>query len=207
VKKSTRTKLQKMDSTKIARVIQLAKTFDPSGNDSDLYKLLAGEGLLPKKMIPKEAIEGASNFASPKAAAFAKEFSINVEGQEGTGRGGSFTIADLKKIQKSAFAKPAILASPQAILLANEHKIKIEEIQGTGKDGRIKIEDVKAAIEKDAPAKLPKLLITPQAQVLATERRLTEEQLRSISGSGADGKILKADIEEISANSDSEEED
>ena len=194
-----------MDSTKIARVIQLAKTFDPSGCDSDLYKMLAGEGLLPKKMIPKDSISGASNFASPKAAAFAEENSIKVEGKEGTGRDGSFTIADLKKIQKSVIVKPSFVASPQAILLATEQGIDIAQIAGTGKDGRIKIEDVKAAIEKDAPAKLPKLLITPQAQVLATERRLTEEQLRSISGSGAEGKILKADIEELSAKSDSEE--
>ncbi len=194
-----------MDSTKIARVIQLAKNFDPSGSDSDLYKLLSGEGLLPKKMIPKDSIVGESNFASPKAAVFAEENSIDVEGKEGTGRAGSFTIADLKKIQKSVILKPAFVASPQAILLATEQGIDISKITGTGKDGRIKIEDVKAAIEKDAPAKLPKLLITPQAQVLATERRLTEEQLRSISGSGADGKILKADIEELSAKSDSED--
>ena len=194
-----------MDSTKIARVIELAKNFDPSGSESDLYKILAGEGLLPKKMIPKEAIEGASNFASPKAAAFAEENSISLEGQPGgTGRGGSYTIADLKKIQKSAVAKPAILASPQAVLLANEHGIELGDIQGTGKDGRIKIEDVKAAIDKKAPPRQPKLMITPQAQVLATERGLTEVQLRSINGSGADGKILKADIEELSAKSDGE---
>ena len=193
-----------MDSTKIARVIELAKNFDPSGKESELYKILASEGLLPKKMIPKEAIEGASNFASPKAAVFAEENSINVDGQQGTGRGGSFTIADLKKIQKSAVAKPAILASPQAVLLANDNGIELGDIQGTGKDGRIKIEDVKAAIDKKAPPRQPKLMITPQAQVLATERGLTEVQLRSINGSGADGKILKADIEELSANSDGE---
>jgi pyruvate/2-oxoglutarate dehydrogenase complex dihydrolipoamide acyltransferase (E2) component len=193
-----------MDSTKIARVIEVAKNFDPSGSESDLYKILAGEGLLPKKMIPKEAIEGACNFASPKAAAFAEENSINVDGQQGTGRGGTFTIADLKKIQKSAVAKPAILASPQAVLLANQHGIELGDIQGTGKDGRIKIEDVKAVIDKKAPTKSPKLLITPQAQVLATERGISEDQLRSINGSGTDGKILKADIEELSADSDDE---
>jgi pyruvate/2-oxoglutarate dehydrogenase complex dihydrolipoamide acyltransferase (E2) component len=196
-----------MDSTKIARVIELAKKFDPSGSESDLYKMLAGEGLLPKKMIPKEAIEGASNFASPKAAAFAEDNSINVDGQQGTGRGGTFTIADLKKIQKSAVAKPVTLASPQAVLLANENGIEIKDIQGTGKDGRIKIEDVKAVIDKKAPTKRPKLMITPQAQVLATDKGISEDQLRTINGSGTDGKILKADIEELSAKSDEESSD
>ena len=194
-----------MDSAKIAQIIKLSHSFDVKDSENDLYKLLAQEGLLPKKMVPKDVVVMGSKFASPKAEEFANVNSIKIgEAEVGTGKNGSLTIADLKKIQKSAIVKPDVDASPQALILAKENNIEISEITGTGKNGKIKIDDVKSIIDKDKPKK-PKISITPQAQLLANENSITLKQLQNIKGSGADGKILKGDIEEFLSSSESGE--
>ena len=84
-----------------------------------------------------------------------------------------------------------ITVSPVAARIAAEHGIDLAAIPA--KSGRIQKEDVAAYLESQQSAAAPgKVLASPKARRLAEEKSV---ELSAIAGSGPDGAVLAADVE------------
>jgi pyruvate dehydrogenase E2 component (dihydrolipoamide acetyltransferase) len=85
----------------------------------------------------------------------------------------------------------AVTVSPVAARMAAEHGIDLAAIPAKG--GRIQKEDVAAYLESQKAAVTPgKVLASPKARRLAEEKGV---ELSAIAGSGPDGAVLAADVE------------
>lgn len=187
----------------IIDVLAMEYNFDKSAAIDCLSKT----DLLPKKLLvpAKEPKKGNGKFASKQAYDLAVEHHLNMSG-EGSGKDGKWTIKDVKSMMASpVIAK--LLISPNALSLANENNISVSDLTGTGKDGRILIKDVEKWIAAEYEAN-PPVDITPRALEEATNNGIAEETLKSIIGTGKDGRILICDVKrhlESSDGSSSEE--
>ena len=166
---------------------------------------LAKQELLPKKMIPQESKE-TDIFASKKAKELAEKYDIFPTG-EGSGKTGKFTLADIEKM----LGKPTrnvLNASPNAIILANDNNISLADIVGTGKDGRILVKDVQQKIDNDADDNdEDEVKITARARQEANELDISDEELKTIKGTGKEGTILLSDVKKHHSSSEASDED
>jgi pyruvate/2-oxoglutarate dehydrogenase complex dihydrolipoamide acyltransferase (E2) component len=167
-------------------------------DEKEVLNLLAENELLPKKLIPKDS-KGASKFASKQAEELASKSNIIPEG-EGSGKDGKFTLTDIKKLMEKP-TKEKLLISPTAITFANENGINIADVTGTGKDGRILLKDVEALIAKEEEPK-DKIEISPSAINEANKAKIDEDVLKTIPGTGKDGRILLKDVKKYLSESD-----
>ena len=88
---------------------------------------------------------------------------------------------------------------PAARRLAREHNVALAQVQGSGPNGRILIADVERAIEADKAADPQDGVAGPVGQVVPAARRLAREHgvdLAGVRGSGPNGRILIADVEQ-----------
>ena len=87
-------------------------------------------------------------------------------------------------------------ASPIARKLAQEHGIDLAKVAGSGRGGRITREDVEAMIGSQAPAtngaRNGRILAAPAVRRLARDNEL---DLATIRGTGAEGRVTRADVE------------
>ncbi len=93
-----------------------------------------------------------------------------------------------------------VVASPVARRLAKEKGLELSAIQGSGPGGRIVKEDVEAAsmapVAAPVAAPAPVVATEPKASPLAGRMAAQAGiDLATLAGSGADGKIVKADID------------
>ena len=177
-------------------------------DEKEVLNLLAEKELLPKKLIPKDS-KGASKFASKQAEELASKSNIIPDG-EGSGKDGKFTLTDIKKLMEKPTKEKSII-SPTALAFANENGINVADITGTGKDGRILLKDVEALIAEDEEPK-DEVEISASALNEANKAKIEEEDLKTIPGTGKDGRILLKDVkkyisESDKSGSDSEEEE
>lgn len=173
-----------------------------------VLNLLAEKELLPKKMIPKDS-KGASKFASKQAEELATKSNIIPDG-EGSGKDGKFTLTDIKKLMEKP-TKEKLLISPTALAFANENGINIADVTGTGKDGRVLLKDVEALVSPDEDD-ADKVNISDSANNEAQKANIPVEDLKTIPGTGKDGRVLLKDVkkyisESDKSGSDSEEEE
>lgn len=171
------------------------------------YDHLAAQALLPKKLIPK-APPAEFAFASKKAQEVATEHRIVPDGP-GSGKDGKWTIKDVQG-KMTAPVTTKLLASPNAITLAAEHGIELTGRRGTGKDGRILVKDVEGWLPAEDDDDEDEIDISPRAQEEANSAGISAEALRTIRGTGKDGRILLTDVKKHikeSASEESEEED
>ena len=191
-------------AVKLAEIIQtLAKKYKFDNDKAVEY--LAKQELLPKKMIPKDSVDG-DIFASKKAKELAEKFQITPTG-EGSGKTGKFTLADIEKMLGKP-TKHVLNASPNAIILANEHNISLADVVGTGKEGRILVKDVQQKIdEKDDSEDEEEIKITARARQEANELDISDEELKTIKGSGKEGTILLSDVKKHHSSSEGSDED
>lgn len=193
--------------SKIINILADKYKFDYS---EALEEIAKGE-LLPKKLLPKNQGND-TPYASKKSEEFAIVHNVSIEGHTGTGKDGRFTISDLKKLLEKPTTEK-LLVSPTALNLANENKISLVGIQGTGTNGRILVKDVQEIIDSRTEPK-DELNISPRALQEAHNLGITDEELRTIQGSGTNGRVLLEDIkkhasssEDKSDSSDEEEEE
>jgi len=87
-------------------------------------------------------------------------------------------------------------ASPVAIRLAQEHGIDLAAVTGTGPGGRITREDVQAIINRLKANGAPpaKALAAPAVRKLARDFNI---DLKTVKGTGRDGRITRADVEAL----------
>lgn len=179
-------------------------------DEKEVLSMLAEKELLPKKLIPKDS-KGASKFASKQAEELATKSNIIPEG-EGSGKDGKFTLTDIKKLMEKP-TKEKLLISPTALAFANDNGINIADVTGTGKDGRILLKDVEALIAKEEGGDdNDEVKISDSAHNEAKKAKIGDEELKTIVGSGKDGRVLLKDVkkyisESDKSGSDSEEEE
>jgi pyruvate/2-oxoglutarate dehydrogenase complex dihydrolipoamide acyltransferase (E2) component len=150
-----------------------------------------------------------SLFASSKAEALALQHHITPDG-DGSGRNGRWTLADVNR-KLAMPTKKKTLISPNALILANDNNLSISDIVGTGMDGRILIKDVQKLLQEDVEEEVT-LNISPRAVLEATDNGIKIEELKSLVGTGKNGKILLEDVKKhiassASSSSDDEDED
>lgn len=96
----------------------------------------------------------------------------------------------------SVEADEPLQASPIARKLAQEHGIDLAKVTGSGRGGRISREDVEALIGSQAPAangaQSGRVMAAPAVRRLAYENEL---DLTTIRGTGAEGRVTRADVE------------
>ena len=137
-----------------------------------LLKSLNEKNMLPKKMLdtnPSVVKEGV--FDNKRAAAFAVDNNISIEGIVGTGRNGRITIADMKKTTITASIGGKVKISDAAAKLAVEHNIDINKITPSGKRGDILLKDVKEAIDNQ-----PQELVTEEPEASDEESEASDEE-------------------------------
>tara|TARA_B100000035_G_scaffold315290_1_gene334976 strand:+ start:71 stop:583 length:513 start_codon:yes stop_codon:yes gene_type:complete len=161
--------------------------------------MLAEKELLPKKLIPKDS-KGASKFASKQAEELATKSNIIPDG-EGSGKDGKFTLTDIKKLMEKP-TKEKLLISPTALTFANDNGINIAEVTGTGKDGRILLKDVEALVTANDDEEEDDVNITDSAHIEAKKANIDDEELKTIVGSGKDGRVLLKDVKKYISESD-----
>ncbi len=168
-------------------------------DENEVYKMLAEKELLPKKLIPKDS-KGASKFASKQAEELATKSNIIPDG-EGSGKDGKFTLTDIKKLMEKP-TKEKLLISPTALTFANDNGINIAEVTGTGKDGRILLKDVEALVTANDDEEEDDVNITDSAHIEAKKANIDDEELKTIVGSGKDGRVLLKDVKKYISESD-----
>ena len=91
-----------------------------------------------------------------------------------------------------------VIASPLAKRIAADRGVDLAELSGTGPNGRIVRADVEGAAGGAAPASAPAsdLKISPLARKIAEQKGV---DLATVTGTGPDGRIVKADIEAAAA--------
>lgn len=173
--------------------------------------LLSGNDLLPKKLLRSTNGQKQRNtmFASKQAYELASEHHLEMSGN-GSGKDGKWTIKDVKNMMASPVIQK-LLISPNALSLAHEHGIVVTGRTGTGKDGRILVKDVEKWLAPESVDDDPDIDITPRALEEATSNGIAKETLRSIVGTGKEGRILVSDVkkhlESSEASSNDEETD
>ena len=169
-----------------------------SFDQDEAITLLAGKGLLPKKMLEaKKPEKVVTKWASKAAEDLAKENGLLAsKALVGTGKDGKITVKDVKTHASPAIKK--VNASPSALKWARDHDIDISKIaSGSGKDGKICLKDVQDlgsdsdSYEDDMPA------LSPTAAKLVKRYDLDADDLADIEGSGKDGKICAKDLEKL----------
>lgn len=168
-------------------------------DEKEVLSMLAEKELLPKKLIPKDS-KGASKFASKQAEELATKSNIIPDG-EGSGKDGKFTLTDIKKLMEKP-TKEKLLISPTALAFANDNGINIAEVTGTGKDGRILLKDVEALVTANDDEEKDDVNITDSAHIEAKKAKLGDEELKTIVGSGKDGRVLLKDVKKYISESD-----
>jgi len=192
-------------AVKLAEIIEtLAKKY--KFDNDKAVEFLAKQELLPKKMIPKDSVDG-DIFASKKAKELAEKYDITPTG-EGSGKTGKFTLADIEKMLGKP-TKHVLNASPNAIILANEHNISLADVEGTGKEGRILVKDVQQKIDEknDSDDEEEEIKITARARQEANELGISDEELKTIKGNGKEGTILLSDVKKHHSSSEGSDED
>ncbi len=129
----------------------------------------------------------------------------------------SFRPADTQVAAKSGEAKPAATPkaeparivtnrpiSPEALKLAESAGLDIAAIEGTGRAGRITYQDVQQAMRPEAtpvlrgkvalPDETDRIFASPLARRIAALHGIS---LSGISGTGARGRISKADVQSL----------
>ena len=172
---------------------EIAKDF--SVNKDKILENLTEKELLPKKILKMQG----TVFATTKAKDFAEENGIVPDG-EGSGRGGKFTITDLKKMLKPVPKKTLI--TPSAEQFAKNEGIDIKDVIGTGQDDRITLKDIKGYISKCLDE--DKINISAHAQAKADKNNLTLNDFKKIVGSGDKGRIVVKDIDDYLSQEDDE---
>lgn len=182
----------------LAKIIDLLSNKYKFDNDKALA-FLAKEEVLPKKLIPKSSTTN-SIFASKKAEELATQHGITPQG-EGSGKDKKFTLTDIKKLMEKP-AKTKFLVSPSALNLANEKGLSLHGKKGSGTDGRILLKDVDKWLAEDSDDDEDEIDISPRARQEATENNISDDELKSITGSGSDGRILLSDVKKYISESD-----
>lgn len=182
----------------LAKIIDLLSNKFKFDNDKALA-FLAKEEVLPKKLIPKSSTTD-SIFASKKAEELATQHGITPQG-EGTGKDKKFTLTDIKKLMEKP-AKTKFLVSPSALNLANEKGLSLHGKKGSGTDGRILLKDVEKWLAEDSDDDEDEIDISPRARQEATENNISDDELKSITGSGSEGRILLSDVKKYISESD-----
>ncbi len=127
---------------------------------------------------------------------------------ESVGEQGTRGAEEQKDEKLSAFVASAVIASPVAARMAAEHNVDLAQVKPQG--GRVQKADLLAYLEAKANSgqRYPKgislvvggqLLASPKARRLAAERGL---ELATLKGSGPDGAVLAADVEEAMTRRD-----
>lgn len=182
----------------LAKIIDLLSNKFKFDNDKALA-FLAKEEVLPKKLIPKSSSTD-SIFASKKAEELATQHGITPQG-EGSGKDKKFTLTDIKKLMEKP-AKTKFLVSPSALNLANEKGLSLHGKKGSGSDGRILLKDVEKWLAEDSDDDDDEIDISPRARQEATENNISDDELKSITGSGSEGRILLSDVKKYISESD-----
>lgn len=182
----------------LAKIIDLLSNKFKFDNDKALA-FLAKEEVLPKKLIPKSSTTD-SIFASKKAEELATQHGITPQG-EGSGKDKKFTLTDIKKLMEKP-AKTKFLVSPSALNLANEKGLSLHGKKGSGTDGRILLKDVEKWLAEDSDDDEDEIDISPRARQEATENNISDDELKSITGSGSEGRILLSDVKKYISESD-----
>ncbi|MCL4505454.1 MAG: 2-oxo acid dehydrogenase subunit E2 [Chloroflexi bacterium] len=107
--------------------------------------------------------------------------------------------------QAAAPAGGTVNATPVARRVAQELGVDLTKVKGSGPDGQITKADVEV-YTSPAPAEQPpqpapaqatgRIIATPNARKIAAEQNIN---LREISGSGPEGRIVRADVEAAAA--------
>ena len=187
----------------LAKIIDLLSNKFKFDNDKALA-FLAKEEVLPKKLIPKSSTTD-SIFASKKAEELATQHGITPQG-EGSGKDKKFTLTDIKKLMEKP-AKTKFLVSPSALNLANEKGLSLHGKKGSGTDGRILLKDVEKWLAEDSDDDEDEIDISPRARQEATENNISDDELKSITGSGSEGRILLSDVKKYISESDKSDDD
>jgi pyruvate/2-oxoglutarate dehydrogenase complex dihydrolipoamide acyltransferase (E2) component len=187
----------------LAKIIDLLSHKFKFDNDKALA-FLAKEEVLPKKLIPKSSTTD-SIFASKKAEELATQHGITPQG-EGSGKDNKFTLTDIKKLMEKP-AKTKFLVSPSALNLANEKGLSLHGKKGSGTDGRILLKDVEKWLAEDSDDDEDDIDISPRARQEATENNISDAELKSITGSGSEGRILLSDVKKYISESDKSDDD
>ena len=187
----------------LAKIIDLLSNKFKFDNDKALA-FLAKEEVLPKKLIPKSSTTD-SIFASKKAEELATQHGITPQG-EGSGKDKKFTLTDIKKLMEKP-AKTKFLVSPSALNLANEKGLSLHGKKGSGTDGRILLKDVEKWLAEDSDDDEDEIDISPRARQEATENNISDNELKSITGSGSEGRILLSDVKKYISESDKSDDD
>lgn len=183
----------------LAKIIDLLSNKFKFDNGKALA-FLAKEEVLPKKLIPKSSTTD-SIFASKKAEELATQHGITPQG-EGSGKDKKFTLTDIKKLMEKP-AKTKFLVSPSALNLANEKGLSLHGKKGSGTDGRILLKDVEKWLAEDSDDDdEDDIDISPRARQEATENNISDDELKSITGSGSEGRILLSDVKKYISESD-----
>lgn len=182
----------------LAKIIDLLSNKFKFDNDNALA-FLAQEKVLPKKLIPVSSTTD-SIFASKKAEELATQHGITPQG-EGSGKDKKFTLTDIKKLMEKP-AKTKFLVSPSALNLANEKGLSLHGKKGSGTDGRILLKDVEKWLAEDSDDDEDEIDISPRARQEATENNISDDELKSITGSGSEGRILLSDVKKYISESD-----
>ena len=170
-------------------------------DQAQAFALLEGKGLLPAKLKkkPVKPVKPVSRFASQVAQDACDEADLELADDfMGSGTGGKITVKDIKDLIKKAEVK--VNASPAAKALASANGIDIGSVNGSGPDGKVLVSDLKTPEpkkEKKVKEVKKSLKITPAAKKLAEKWQIDEDDLREITGTGADGAIKGSDMKEL----------
>ena len=175
-------------------------------DQAQAFALLEGKGLLPAK-LQKKAVKPAkpvSRFASQAAqdAFYGAEVTLELANDfTGSSSGGKITVKDIKDLIKKAEVK--VNASPAAKAFASANGIDIGSVNGSGPDGKVLVSDLKTPEpkkekkEKKVKEVKKSLKITPAAKKLAEKWQIDEDDLKEITGTGANGAIKGSDMKEL----------
>lgn len=187
---------------KLSQILQIAIDEARSGKtNEEVMDILANQDLLPKKLLAKkvETTKTVSIFASKQAEELAA--GLELEAGAGSGKEGRYTLSDIKKMREAPKeTAPAI--SPSALQLANERDITVTDIVGSGKDGRIILKDIHKAISESGSGSDGELNISPHARKSANEAGIPLDKLKTIQGSGKDGRVILSDVEKFKSESE-----
>jgi len=172
-------------------------------DQAQAFALLEGKGLLPAKLQKKtvKPAKPVSRFASQAAQDACDEADLELADDfTGSSSGGKITVKDIKDLIKKAEVK--VNASPAAKAFASANGIDIGSVNGSGPDGKVLVSDLKTPEPKKEKEKKVKevkksLKITPAAKKLAEKWQIDEDDLKEITGTGANGAIKGSDMKEL----------
>jgi pyruvate/2-oxoglutarate dehydrogenase complex dihydrolipoamide acyltransferase (E2) component len=173
-------------------------------DQAQAFALLEGKGLLPAKLQKKtvKPAKPVSRFASQAAQDACDEADLELADDfTGSSSGGKITVKDIKDLIKKAEVK--VNASPAAKAFASANGIDIGSVNGSGPDGKVLVSDLKTPEpkkekkEKKVKEVKKSLKITPAAKKLAEKWQIDEDDLKEITGTGANGAIKGSDMKEL----------